>query len=426
MLKDVSTLKSMGLREIRTGQFYPLGEYTILGKDAELPIPVESNPNTDSVEERHLRIEKHPEGYLIKDLRSRHGTFVNQTRINEAWLSSGDEIQLGESLFMLEDPEETKEIPPLQSKNIEWNNQLQRLPSIARSTSPVLLLGPSGSGKEVLAQTIHKSSLRSFGPMVEVNCSALTDSLIESELFGHVKGSFTGALNDRKGAFEVARGGTLFLDEIGDLPLNLQAKLLRALENFEIRPVGSDRTIKTNVRIIAATHQNLIEKIARGEFRLDLYYRLAVSTIRTPALCERLEDFDEILMSFARKMKVRFSFNAIQKLKNSPWPGNIRELRNSVSRAAAYFPKQLITEEMLTDIIDPLALSEFKNMKTEEPPDANVNIGPIIKEIEKEMILKRLQANRGNQRKTAEDLRMPKSTLNDRLKTYGIDPKIFG
>ena len=197
------------------------------------------------------------------------------------------------------------------------------LSSVATSSCPVLILGPSGTGKDVLANAIHNSSKKSGAPFISVNCSALTETLVESELFGHTKGSFTDAVSDRKGAFEAARGGTLFLDEIGDLPYSLQAKLLRALENNEIRPVGSDRSIKTDVRIIAATHQNLYNKIRDGEFRADLFYRLNVITIETPALKERIEDFDNLLYSFARQMRVRFSFNAIKTLKKHDWPGNI-------------------------------------------------------------------------------------------------------
>ncbi|WP_374032992.1 sigma 54-interacting transcriptional regulator [Bdellovibrio bacteriovorus] len=197
---------------------------------------------------------------------------------------------------------------PIKSRNEVWNEELQTLSNVAKTEFPVLILGPSGTGKDVIAQALHENSLRDKGPFVSVNCSALSETLIESELFGHVKGSFTGAINDRKGAFEAARGGTLFLDEIGDLSYSLQAKLLRALENNEIRPVGADRNVRTDVRIIAATHQNLSEKIREGLFRSDLYFRLNVVSVAPPALALRMEDFEELLYTFARKMRVRFSF----------------------------------------------------------------------------------------------------------------------
>jgi len=172
-----------------------------------------------------------------------------------------------------------------------------------------------------VSHVIHDYSGRSEGPFVSVNCSALTESLVESELFGHVKGSFTGATSDRKGAFEAARGGTLFLDEIGDLPLSLQPKLLRALENQEIKPVGSDKTLKTDVRIVTATHKNLEKLVIEKTFRSDLFFRIHVVKISIPSLKERMEDFEDLLYHFSREMRVRFSVGAIEKLKEHSWPG---------------------------------------------------------------------------------------------------------
>ncbi|MEQ1878593.1 MAG: sigma 54-interacting transcriptional regulator, partial [Bdellovibrionia bacterium] len=248
---------------------------------------------------------------------------------------------------------------------------------------------------------------------VSVNCSALSESLVESELFGHVKGSFTGATHDRKGAFEAARGGTLFLDEIGDLPPALQPKLLRALENREIRPVGADRTVETDVRIIAATHQNLRYKIQTGMFRSDLYFRLNVIKINIPDLKDRSEDFEDILNTFCKEMRVRFSYPAILELKKHSWPGNIRELKNAVARASALFQGVRIDEARIPQLIDAVPIQEI--------PESQAANMPFIKELEREMIRQRLVANQGNQRKTAADLNMPKSTLHDRIKSYGID-----
>lgn len=305
------------------------------------------------------------------------------------------------------------------SRNPAWNAELQSLQSVAQTEFPVLLLGPSGAGKDVLAQALHKHSNRNLAPFISVNCSALTETLIESELFGHIRGSFTGALSDRKGAFESARGGTLFLDEIGDLSYNLQAKLLRALENSEIRPVGSDRIVKTNVRIIAATHQNLFNKIQEGQFRSDLFFRLNVVSVRTPALKDRIEDFDDLLYGFAKQMRVRFSFDAIQRLKSHSWPGNIRELKNLVSRASARFPSEQIDGEK----IERLLYGSTPLVKVAENPSRKQM--SVLKEMERQVILKKLQTNNGNQKKTATELGMPKSTLNDRLRQYGINPKDF-
>lgn len=308
---------------------------------------------------------------------------------------------------------------PLQSRNPLWNAELQSLMGVAQTDFPVLVLGPSGTGKDVIAQAIHKSSPRDRAPFVSVNCSALTETLIESELFGHIKGAFTGAFSDRKGAFESARYGTLFLDEIGDLPFSLQAKLLRALENSEIRPVGSDKVIKTNVRVIAATHQNLAQKIQEGQFRADLFFRLNVISVATPALKDRIDDFEDLLNVFAKQMRVRFSYDAIQKLKMHSWPGNVRELRNLVFRASAVFPKEQI------DIVRAERLLKSSSACTPPPEDNNPARLSIIKEVERQIILKKLQDNKGNQRRTAQELGMPKSTLNDRLRQYKINPKIY-
>jgi transcriptional regulator with GAF, ATPase, and Fis domain len=306
------------------------------------------------------------------------------------------------------------------SKNEYWAKQLTNLNCIAESEFPVLLLGPSGSGKEILTESIHYNSSRRRGPLVKVNCGALTESLVESELFGHVKGSFTGAVSDRKGAFEAARFGTLFLDEIGDLPLTMQAKILRALENGEIRPVGSDKILKTNVRIIAATHHKLKDKILTGDFRSDLYYRISVITIHLPSLIDRMEDFDDLLYKFAKAFRVRFSIAAIQKLKKYRWPGNVRELRNVVARASVLYPKTSIEESHIECLLD-VANSPNSRIQGQIP----LNNMPVLKEIERQMILKRLAANNGNQKRTAIDLGMPKSTLNDRLRTYDINPKQY-
>lgn len=311
------------------------------------------------------------------------------------------------------------ELFPLTSRNPLWNAELQSLRHVAETDFPVLLLGPSGTGKDLLAQAIHGASPRQHAAFVSVNCSALTETLIESELFGHIKGAFTGAINDRKGAFESARNGTLFLDEIGDLPINLQAKLLRALENNEIRPVGSDRIVTTNIRVIAATHQNLSQKINDGTFRSDLFFRLNVISVSTPALRDRTEDFEDLINCFAKQMRVRFSFDAIQKLKMHSWPGNIRELRNLVSRAAAVFPHHQI------DLDRAARLLKSSAVYTPLYEDQTGSRLSVIKEVEKQIILKKLQENKGNQRKTALELKMPKSTLNDRLRQYKVDPKTF-
>jgi DNA-binding NtrC family response regulator len=396
-----------------TTKSLPLGDIATLGRDSSCQIQLAG----EDIAERHCRIEKRDSGYYIRDLRTTEGTFLNDAKIVEAILQDGDFIRLGSLELLFNDQPKEESAFPLSSKNEVWNNELQALRHVAKTEYPVLVLGPSGTGKDVIARALHERSDRRRGPFVSVNCSALTETLIESELFGHIKGSFTGAISDRKGAFEAARNGTLFLDEIGDLSYSLQAKLLRALENSEIRPVGSDHNIITDVRIIAATHQNLREKIQEGAFRADLYFRLNVVTVTPPALTLRMEDFEELLYLFAKKMKVRFSFSAISRLKKHPWPGNIRELKNLVTRAAALYPKTQIDETHIEKLLDKTLINA-----SEKTPANDI---PVIKEIEKQMIIKRLSTNKGNQRRTAQDLGMPKSTLHDRLKYYNINIENF-
>ncbi len=392
-----------------TQNLMEVGEFLSMGRNDSNSLVL-----TDPfVSQRHARIEKRGTQFILKDLRSSNGTWLNETPILEAVLKPNDRIRIGESQYTFSCVK-TIEEKSLRSKNTDWQKQLSRLPAFAASPHTVLIVGPSGSGKEVVAEQIHKLSLRRYFPYVTINCSALSEQLVESELFGHLKGSFTGAVEDRKGAFEAARGGTLFLDEIGDLPLSLQPKLLRALENQEIRPVGSDKTIKTDVRIIAATHKNLYEKVIKREFREDLYHRLNVCRVSPPSLVERMEDFEELLYCFAKEMRVRFSFGAIEKLKDHLWPGNIRELKNLVSRASAYLPGQQIEVSHLSEILDAPITSHF--ILEDLPP---------LKEIEKELIIKHLEKYDGNQRRAAEELKMPKSTFHDRLRHYAINPRLF-
>lgn len=395
----------------------------VIGADPDVQLSIKD----DAICARHARIECRNSQWLIRDLQSKSGVWLNNTRVLEAPLSDLDQIRLGETILQFCTTGESR--PQLSSKNLNWNNQLTRLPSFANTDFPVLILGPSGAGKEILAQSIHQLSKRRDGPFVSINCGALSESLIESELFGHVKGAFTGATFDRKGAFEAARGGTLILDEIGDLPIGLQAKLLRAIENKEVRPVGSDRTIRTDVRILASTHKNLHQLIKTGLFREDLYWRLNVCKIEPPALGDRMEDFVDLVYCFCKEMRVRLSYHTIEKLKSHQWSGNIRELRNFVARAAAYLPGHYIQPDDLTLLLEPetqtstkLADQVFHDMSIPVFDKRGLNTGGnIMREIEREMIIRRLSANNGNQRRTASDLGMPKSTLHDRLKAYSID-----
>jgi len=241
---------------------------------------------------------------------------------------------------------ENKRLKKKVSKNYEMigeSNAITHIKEIiekvAATDARVLITGPNGTGKELVAHWLHEKSERVKAPMIEVNCAAIPSELIESELFGHVKGSFTGANKDRAGKFEAANGGTIFLDEIGDMSLSAQAKVLRALQENKISRVGSDKDIKVNVRVVAATNKNLKEEIAKGRFREDLYHRLAVILIKVPALNDRREDIPLLVDFFTKKIsdaqgtsKKEFSKEAIKLLQEYDWTGNIRELRNVVER----------------------------------------------------------------------------------------------
>ena len=224
---------------------------------------------------------------------------------------------------------------------------------VAATDARVLITGPNGTGKELVAHWLHEKSDRVKAPMIEVNCAAIPSELIESELFGHVKGSFTGANKDRAGKFEAANGGTIFLDEIGDMSLSAQAKVLRALQESKISRVGSDKDIKVNVRIVAATNKNLKEEISEGRFREDLYHRLAVILIKVPALNDRREDIPLLISFFANKIakeqgmpEKTFSSQAITLLQEYDWTGNIRELRNVVERLIILGEKEISVNDI--------------------------------------------------------------------------------
>ena len=234
-----------------------------------------------------------------------------------------------------------------------------------------------------------------------------------SELFGHKKGSFTGAESDRKGAFLSAHQGTLFLDEVGDLSLSIQAKLLRALENQKIKPVGGDTETPVNVRIIAATHKSLSKMVGDGDFRMDLYYRLNVIQVNIPSLNERAEDIPILITKFSNEHNIVISEKAAQIIAARQWNGNIRELKNFIMKLACVYPQQCVSAEQAAKAL--FDVEEYIPEMTHSRLTRN-----ILKQIERGLLLQRLVENDWNQRKTAKDLGMPKSTLNDQIKRYGI------
>ncbi len=342
------------------------------------------------------------------------------------------------------------------------------LSTIANSPATVMITGESGTGKELLARALHEQSARAGANFVPINCAAIPKDLLESELFGHRKGAFTGAVNDRIGRFELAHGGTIFLDEIGDMSLDMQVKLLRVLQERTIDPIGSNRQVPIDVRVIAATHRDLEAEISAGRFREDLYYRLNVLPVVTPALRERAEDVPQLLNHFAKRFAlpgtrpVRFQPDFLGALQKYAWPGNVRELSNLVDRfstlyagqdldlrgiPASLLPKGLVplqaellaqapaavaqsltpppevlaemTDEVLsieTDVEDIIMLAQG----LPELPPEGISLKDRLAEIERSMIEQALTRAQGNVSKTAKLLNLQRTTLIEKINKYEL------
>jgi DNA-binding NtrC family response regulator len=292
---------------------------------------------------------------------------------------------------------------------------------VAQTGATVLILGETGTGKELIARAIHLNSPRKERPFVIINCGAIPGELLESELFGHVKGSFTGAMNHKKGKVEMAEGGTVFLDEIGEMPLDLQVRLLRLLQEREIEKVGATSMIRVDVRVIAATHRNLEALIEEGKFREDLYYRLAVIPITVPPLRERTGDVAEMVRYFFDRTKIRYGRPELQLpvslmpyLLNHRWPGNVRELENVIERLVLLSRTDEVT---LADLPERLrqAMPREENQKTAAPAGATV-----LRDVERDLIIQALRQCDWNKSKAARHLDISRKTLLYRMAKYGI------
>ncbi len=307
-------------------------------------------------------------------------------------------------------------LPPLPDdvvcRSEAFRNVLETAAVVAPSDAPVLILGPSGAGKEVVARLIRDWSTRADKPMVTANCAGLSETLIESELFGHAKGAFTDAKEARQGVFRAADGGTLFLDEIGELPLHIQAKLLRALESGEITPVGEDRPVRVDIRLIAATNRDLEKEIEAGRFREDLYYRINVIEVRVPPLAERREDILPLARHLAgrfRKAPVRFSPQASNAMLAYSWPGNVRELRNAVQRACLLARGDVILPEHLPPNVTATAGTQV------EPSEG------VLPAMERAAILATLEECGGNRTQAAKKLGISRRALIYKLRAIERD-----
>jgi DNA-binding NtrC family response regulator len=300
------------------------------------------------VSRRHCAVAPTATGFSITDLGSSNGTVIDGVAVGKVVAPPGAALRIGKTLVQLMPADEVIDIPPskhdhfsaLYGASVAMRQVFAILERASKSNAPVLLLGESGTGKELMARGVHDASLRARGPFVVFDCGASTETLIESDLFGHTKGAFTGAASDRVGAFAAAHGGTLFLDEIGDLPVSLQPKLLRMLEAGEVVPLGGRKPEKYDVRVVAATHRDVFSEVARGGFRGDLYYRLAVVEVHVPPLRQRTGDLKRLIQWFLDKagaphLASQVGGPALERLERYHWPGNVRELRNVITRAVA-------------------------------------------------------------------------------------------
>lgn len=307
---------------------------------------------------------------------------------------------------------------------------------VGPSLAPVLISGPSGSGKEAVARAIHEASDRADKPFIAINCGAIPAELIESELFGHEKGSFTGAAGRRIGRFEEANGGTLFLDEIGDMRFDMQVKLLRVLEDGVVNRVGGGTPIPVNVRIISATHRNVRSEIDAGKFREDLYFRLGVLPVQTPGLAERPEDITDLIEHFQARMgpagHVTFEPSAIDRLSDHAWPGNVRELRNVVERARVLFAGATLGSNHIDQLLGVVPVSNVTYIAQVRPdavvvtPPADPSRTPInLKELLETMEIERIQLAldmaEGVVSEAARMLTLKRTTLIEKMRKYGVN-----
>lgn len=353
---------------------------------------------------------------FVRDISERKRAEEDLRRANRELLGLKNRLQQ-ENVYLQNEIKLEHNFEEIVGQSEVLRSALLKVQQVAPTDATVLILGESGTGKELVARAIHNQSPRKDRPLVKVNCAALPASLIESELFGHEKGAFTGALARRIGRFEVAHGGTIFLDEIGDLPLELQAKLLRVLQEGELERLGDPRTIAVDVRVIAATNRDLDVAVADGGFRADLFYRLNVFPVRLPPLRERSEDVEVLARHFAakygRKMGKRIrsiSPPMLERLTRYSWPGNVRELENVIERAV------IVAGGDTLDLDEPLELTTIR--RESEPARART-----VREVEIELIEEALRACNGvvgGRKGAAARLDVPPSTLRERIQRYGI------
>jgi len=409
----------------------------------------------ETVSRNHCRIRREGDQYVLIDNGSTNGTFINRVRVREAYLHANCTLTCGKTDMKFQPVDEQLQIVPSDLERygeiIGRDRSMREIYTILEKIAPtdttVVVEGETGTGKEVVARTIHGQSRRKDGPFMVFDCGAVPENLIESELFGHEKGSFTGAISTRQGVFEMANGGTVFLDELGELQIDLQPKLLRVLEQREVKRVGGGKPIKVDVRIVAATNRDLEAEVKAGRFREDLFYRLTVVRLHLPPLRDRGKDINLLANHFLAQGRFNrdrlggakvsdFAPSVMERLESYEWPGNVRELHNVVERAVSFAENDVVE---LADLPDHIAyprggggaLSEKTNPNIELPtstePGREDLEGPFkeakdawISSFEEEYIARLLDKNDGNISHAAKEADIDRKYFRKLMKKYGI------
>jgi transcriptional regulator with GAF, ATPase, and Fis domain len=414
------------------GRRIPLGERLRIGKsgDNDLVLP------DATVSRHHCELERSANGVVVRDLGSTNHTRVATARVSEAVLEAGVTLTVGDVDLVLRTeaarvvvaPSESSRFGDAVGPSLAMRAIFGVLERIAPTDAPVLLEGETGTGKDLLARAIHAQSPRSSGPFVIVDCGAVSYSLLESELFGHERGAFTGAVATRPGAFETAGTGTLFLDEVGELPLDVQPKLLRVLESGEFRRVGGNKPMKSRARIVAATKRRLVDEVERGKFREDLYFRLSVVPVTVPPLRARREDIPALVDQFlevarARNQGVadlRISPEALSGLTAHDWPGNVRELRNVLDRAFYLTTAQSGRELDIVDMPVTATAASAMSMAFESDKTYRETRTQFENDFEKRYVSWLLAQHDGNLSAAARHARMDRKYLYDLARKHGL------
>jgi DNA-binding NtrC family response regulator len=421
------------------------------GKDSDVEL------DDSTVSRSHCKIQSTSEGYIVTDLESTNGTYVDGVRVRSAFLSPKSVLAVGNTEIQFEPIEERVPIEPssfhrlgdIVGRSEKIREVFGIIEKIAPTNSTVVIEGETGTGKEVVARTVHELSNRQEEPFVVFDCGAVPDNLIESELFGHEKGSFTGATMSREGVFQAADGGTIFLDELGELNLELQPKLLRVLEQREVRPVGANKPIPVDVRVIAATNRDLEQEVDAGRFREDLFYRLSVVRLFLPPLRERVEDIPLLVEHFLdaedfnrdaddlQQLK-GLSSDALEAMEAYDWPGNVRELLNVIERACSFAETSTIRAEdlpqHLLDNENPIKLDHpedsAKERWAEVPEKEKLHEKPFkeaksewIANFEEDYIFDTLFRHDGNISAAARTADIDRKYFRELMNKHGIEPQ---